>query len=492
LNVPLKCVNCGAPLPPPEKDSDLVKCEYCGYYQKVVDASNYVERLKLEVLKWLSQIIPSFNVPQGLNVDPIARSNIFSMNVKPKIIPILIQVKSKLSMILTKPLITLPFFKNDIKTLEEPKKIFEELTKIQGVNQLVVTDEDSKFYSEVTSVLTTYAHINLLLDGIAKNEISLIIKNLQEIVKSLEINSKDSGELYRFKGILSYYQGLNYIYNNDISGFENSMNTSLNFLQIALDKAMKDPNQASIIPALQFELNVVEVMERISKISLRIFEFGKSPLEIFNYFNKYFNLIKNYNKIELLLKDILPNVLDIFEAKLGLTTVNTIFSKGNQMLPFYEVYITYTFTTGSLFWKKGKSYKDRLLVLATYPYAQTYVTDIFKTNYGFWDKVKGKEETLSGGYLEDLFSRVTKSSIPSSVKVIPPLISKEDAEIISDNYIKSVSQRFNGKITFSASEVGRLIYISFEILNNDVHIELLKNSQVKLGQYLNKLLEIGI
>ncbi|HDN01575.1 MAG TPA: hypothetical protein ENF42_01220, partial [Candidatus Bathyarchaeota archaeon] len=81
----LRCTNCGAPLPKLQPDEEWIRCEYCGFLNKVVDATCYIEKLRSEVEKWIRELLPS-GIAFATVKDVGARHQIFQSLIKPKLL----------------------------------------------------------------------------------------------------------------------------------------------------------------------------------------------------------------------------------------------------------------------------------------------------------------------------------------------------------------------------------------------------------------------
>lgn len=491
--IALRCVKCGAPLPQPPPGAEYIKCEYCGYTQKVVDTQSYVEKLRGEIYSWIRSMIPT-GVAYTENVDPIARHNIFVYNVKPKITADFTATKAKLYTSLSSPLVILPFYSPAIKKTDQPKKYFEDLVKFQSIRQLAVVDEDKAFLDDVEATYQTYAYIlnatDLLL---SKSELTLLIKNFEEAASSLEGKQGKDAEYKRMKGVVEAYKAINAFTNGDITAAKQFAQSALMYLENAIKDASKSPSSAIMIPFINQDISTIKTLLNLISAGAIIQEAGVYPTELLPYLSRYFSVTENiriqkkanYNVYE----ELSSYLLRIVEAKYRGGSLEVIPGNGNILVPFYLVSITYTFTTGSLFWKKGKEYEDKMLVSATYPLASQAVTDIFRISSGFLDRLRGKEERLSTGYFDNI--QIMNTSVPSSVKVIPPLLTKSESENVAESYLSPVNARLGGKIKFGSAQAVKLIFAFAEIRNNEVYIQSLGEYQVKLQPHINTLLSIA-
>ena len=184
----LSCTKCGAPLSEFRAESEFVACTFCGYTQKLVQAQEYLDKLRGEVYNWLQSIVPA-GIVVSSSADPLARHNIFSLNVKPRILGEYAQVKSKLSTILAHPLFVLPFYAGPPPrvTIDEPRKCFENVAKVQGIEPLAVADEDKTFFNDVVATYQMHAYVTNAFDLLSKRtDPSFLAKNFQVIASFLE------------------------------------------------------------------------------------------------------------------------------------------------------------------------------------------------------------------------------------------------------------------------------------------------------------------
>lgn len=457
-----------------------------------MDAREYLDKLRGEIHAWLKEIAPPTAITSTV-ADVIARHNIFVLNVKPKILPEFTSTKSKLSTLLSSPLFILPFFTSmGIKIVGDSKKAFEDLAKMRSIEPLV-TEEDKAFFDDVISTYAAYAYAHLALDIISKKgDISLVERNFQNIVATLEGMPQKKVEYTRADGLYKGYQALEYFLSGSVSTAKPLIEDALAKLENASKDAVKSPSTALYIPAISNEVSALKALKRLNEAAAKTFEVGKTPIELMPYLNKYFNLTEKIRDRKVIYDELANYLADIIEAKVGTGHVEALPGSGNLLIPFWEMSITYTFATGSLLWKKGKMVEDKLLVVATEPLASVPWVDIFKVTAGFWDRVKGREETLTGSLFTNLSAQIRKTSIPYNIKVIPPITNRKRSEDLANYYLDMVIQRMGDKIKFGASEPQRLIYVPAEIRGDDVYINAFGESQIQLKPNLNTLLSVAI
>lgn len=497
----LRCVHCSGPLDDVKPEDGYIKCKWCGYVQRLVDAEKYIEKLRGEIYQWLKEMIPPTVITAGVNIDPISRHNIFVFNVKPRIIGDYILCKGRLSTLMSYPLIYLPSWTPpEIKIEEEPRSAYERLAKIESINALVAVEEDAAFFNEVRSTMGTYAHMLNMLDLLRrKAELTFIIKNIEAAASSLENLPGHEVEHDRLSATYKLYKAVEkLIYEEDVKSALLLIEEGERELKRSLEEARKVASLAPLIPGITKDLHIAEVIKNIAQAASRLLEVGKPVTEFLAYVENFFRFMEAvrtseskdfsiYNEITRYLKDIIL-------AKNGIPEVEVLPGRGEILFPVWDVSFTYTFVTGALFMKKGKEVEERLLIAATIPMASRPVTDVFRIgpSAGLLDKITGKEETLSGGVLKRFVEQARKTSIPASQKVIPPLSTKEIALEYVEKYLKDVVMKTGGKIKFGAGDVKRLLFIPASVKDKDIFIPELGGLQFSVSPYLPDLLKIAL
>jgi hypothetical protein len=491
----LRCTKCGAPLPAQVAEEEYIKCEYCGYTQKLIDTRDYLDKLRGEIYNWVKTIVPP-SVIISQTVDPIARHNIFVFNIKPKILGDFTSVKSKLATQLTHPLFILPFYKLAASKFEEPKKCFENSVRVQSLEPMAIVDEDKSFLDDVISTFETYAYVNNAFELFLNNsDLSYLIKNFEQATVCLEKLPNKVVEYKRMQGTTEAYRALDSFIKGDLRSAKNFASTAIKLLEEVQKEAGKSSTTAVMIPATTIDISTLKTLDNLIEIGLDLFESGKPPTEILPYLQKYFKIAeearmkkdkdtKIYEELSMYLKKIVA-------SKSGAEQIEMLPGDGNILFPFWVVSVTYTFATGALLWKKGREAEDKILIAATVPLASQPVTDVFSSTAGIMDRLAGKETTLTTGFISTLLTQVRKTSVPSKINVIPPLLSKVESEQVAENYLSYVSQRFGGKIKFGAAQSQNLIYAMAEVKDGDIYIPALGNSQVKIAPHFQQLMEIA-
>jgi hypothetical protein len=492
----LRCVKCGAPLPEQSLGTEYIKCEFCGYTQKLVDVKDYLDKFRGEIYGWMKTIVPQGAVA-AQTVDPIARHNIFSFDVKPKIMGDYAAVKSKLSTQLIQPMVVLPFYQSNLPKIEDQKECFENLAKIESLEQMAVIDEDRVFFDDIKVTYETYAYLANARSLISsKSDLSLLVNNFEQIASSFEKLPSRKIEYKRMRGVTDAYRAIDAFFKGYADTAKQLLMSAIGLLEEVLKEAKKSVIASVMVQSTTMDLSTLKAVQNLVEADLRLFESGKPMTEFLPYLERYFRTTEEARikkgKDTGVYEELTGHLLSIIEAKNGAGYVDILDGKGDLLVPLWVISITYTFVTGALLWKKGKEVEDKLLVAATLPFVAVPVTDIFKVPLKFLEGVKGSETTLTSGSINSILLQVKKNSIRSSIKVIPPISTKEECDQIAEKYLSTVSERLKGKIRFGAAQPLKCIYATAEIRNNDVYISALGDSQIKLGSYLDKLMKITI
>jgi hypothetical protein len=489
----LKCVKCGAPIAKPSGEFEYIVCDFCNYTQKILDSQQYVERLRGEIFRWISEMVPPSAITTEV-ADVVARHNLFVFNVKPRISSDHTHCRSKLSMLTSNPLIHLPFYSTSkIRLEEEPKMAFERLARIEGLSPLVVVDEDQTFFSEVKISSSFYAYLLNALSLVRdKAEISFVIKNLEVIPSYL---SDKKVEHNRIIATIRAYEAMQLLIRGDPKAAKIKADESLTLLKKARDEA-KLPQTAFMIPSIEKDIHNVEAVMNLVAASSMYTESGREPNEFLAKMERFFKYAEGVREEKNLDTDIYNEITgaikDIVAAKTGFGQIHLLPGGGSLIIPMWVVSITYSFETGALFMKKGKAVNDVVMVSAV-PASQP-VSDVFllRSTSSFIDRVKGKETTMSKGVLSDLVANARSSSVQWHIKVLPPITTRDQAIRHFEKYIEEVSRRTKGKVKFGTGKVERLVFLPAEVRGGEAEIPALADAPVTISPYLSQLLEVAI
>jgi hypothetical protein len=244
-----------------------------------------------------------------------------------------------------------------------------------------------------------------------------------------------------------------------------------------------------MLPALETEQKLCRSILNFAECEKDLFEAGRQPQEIMAFLHRYLAVAESIRSLIgsgfSIYLELSERIKSIFKSRLGKEIVEILPGHGDIAVPLYVVAISYTFTTGSLVWKKGKEYTDYLLVLASSPYSSEVVTDTFRVKSGFLDRLKGREEKLTIDTVAKALTLTRRDYL--NVPALPPLIDMATAEKIVDDYLKVIDSRLHGKIKFGASHAEKLIYAVAKMHDDHLYIDGLGETQVSPGGQMGKL-----
>ena len=248
-----------------------------------------------------------------------------------------------------------------------------------------------------------------------------------------------------------------------------------------------------MIPPTMADISMARAAENVVESCARFQESGQPPGELLPRFEKYFRTLETARTRTgpKIYEEMTAHIRNIIEAKTGTGYIEALPGSGMVMVPFWDVSLKYTFSTGALMFKKGKEDENRLLVAATAPLARYSVTDIFTLSAGMMDRFKGKESTLTTGYVTSVLDQVRRTSVPFSTRVLPPFCPREEGAQIAHEYLNTVTQRLSGKVRFGAEQSNRLVYAPADIRNDDVYVPCLGECQISLQPHLPRLLDVS-
>ncbi|MDD1743178.1 MAG: hypothetical protein LUO85_00970, partial [Methanomassiliicoccales archaeon] len=133
----LRCKSCSAPLSASPTD-EIVRCQFCGSSQKLVDARAFFDQVLLQVNAWVRQAIPvGMEAMTTGMVDPIARHTLFVNNIQPRLTTEYGEYKFNCFNVLTHPMSVLPYMMDRTTPLtNDPKDLFLFQAKVQQVSAL--------------------------------------------------------------------------------------------------------------------------------------------------------------------------------------------------------------------------------------------------------------------------------------------------------------------------------------------------------------------
>jgi DNA-directed RNA polymerase subunit RPC12/RpoP len=485
----LRCKFCSAPLSAKQFE-EIIRCEYCGSSQKLIDARSFVDQILLQVNAWVRQSMPA-GLGENMTsmMDPVARHMVFINSIKPRLTTEYGEYKFNCFNLLSYPLITLPFMVTNAGVKNNPKQIFLFQAKVQSIQQLAVDTDGKDFISEINAMSVAYGYLlnNIMLSSDNKPE------RYHFMTQNFDAASQATKSLRRFPGLSNRLEGLGKLSNGlDLlmSQQPNKATASLQEAKNLLEKSEQtfnqNPETAILNMAAKIELSIAN-----SAIFLTEYASQDASGKISGDFSPIANLLSIISTIQktqssiwktpfldaMHNEKIFGNIAAICRAKNGSGTINAIFGNGSHLLPFWVVDIPYTFQTGALWKTKGVEVVESVLISATFPADSNalngaelrhVLTDVFGARLigGFMDsamkRMSGKETSISGGDPVRQVIYLSRPGNPRGIKVIPPLSTMDDAVIIAKEYIKMACRLDSGignKLRLSSPRAVDLIYI---------------------------------
>ncbi|MEM4844560.1 MAG: hypothetical protein QXU08_09145 [Ignisphaera sp.] len=460
----LRCTNCGAPLPQLKQGESFVKCEYCGFINRIYDSASYIEQLKREISKWISQILPQHTTLSTI-ADPVARHHLFQGYVKPRLIPISVSAKTTYVETIYKPFIVFNLVYS--QTCKEPKPLFEESVKIESLSELAISDEDRLFINDTYRYLTVSAYIcNALIDA-NKEKYTESVKNIDEALHLLE-TTEDKTLISRLKIAKATYTALSELYNRNTPASYSLIATALSQINELLNT--EEVSKSKYQGALEIERDLINLIKNIIEISNIYFENGLDPLTPFPAINKTLTYttrsIKDHNRPLKDAVEVINQCKRTILARFRREKVK-ILGDGNVYLPFYVVGTNITYTSGLLF-KKGHGTRIDLLISAAFP-TLPVISDVFGLYTGRLVNLEKEADKLRS--ISNLLENARNDYLGKNT--ILPLISHAIAESTIDKYLEYIGARYRGKIKLSTTQAREeIIYVGCILDNGDLKLSI--------------------
>lgn len=494
----LKCVKCGAKLED-AVTADYIKCTYCGFAQKAVDSEKYIEKLRNEFYQLFKGLTPIYDIDAPSTVDKEARRHIFSYDITPKISTEKTRSNLKTTTLFSHALLYIPFVSRPSIVIEDnPKNVFENLTKLEWLSPYAVDIEHIKYHTDVTVSAALHAYLVNIVSLILENaETILIVNNLKTITERIETSGIRVGkpEHIRLEAMLKFYEAIHSLINkNEIQTAGVHIKKSQELMKKARMDAI-NPESAFMIPSIEKDLKSIESLWHIIDTASMYFDVGIPVSEFILKLEKFLKTVEKYraqNQWNIsTFEEITKTMHGTIAAKTGKSTIDVIQGEGSILVPMWAIPTTYTFVTGSMFMKKGKEVHDMILVcgtISTHKY-----TDIFlqKSGAGFLTRLSGREETMSRGLLGGLTDSVKPTSITWSTKVLPLMITKDEARKIYEAYIGNV-RHSHDKIKLGMGGIARLVFARGIERNGEIEISALQETPIKISPHLNLLLDASV
>jgi len=482
----LRCKSCSAPLSAAPTD-EIVRCQFCGSTQKLVDARAFFDQVLLQVNAWVRQAIPvGMEAMTTGMVDPIARHTIFANNIRPRLSTEYGEYKFNCFNVLTHPMTVLPYMvERGTPLTNDPKDVFLFQAKVQQVAALAVDSESKGMIAELGALSVAYGYLlnNAALMADTKPERYHFMKeNFDAAAQAAKSAQKLSGLDERFRGLAKLANGLDNLTSLNVEEAAGQLEEAKTMLQNARATALQSIDMSLMVQGIDKELSVARSSIYIAE-ALRYApggDYGAAMSPIRNLmavlttlqempYPQWQGRFRDTNHHE----EILKVVADIQKAKAGAGAISMLPLQGTVLFPFWAVDIPYTFQTGALWKTQGVEVTEALLISATFPAdlnafsgnePRPVLTDVFgaRGKSGFFNKISGKETSISGGGpVRDVINRSHPYS-PGALKVIPPLSTAQDAVEIVQEYItraRQADRTIQNQLRLSAPRVIGLIFV---------------------------------
>lgn len=477
--VALRCKYCGAPFERGSVDSSgpYVTCSSCGTTQQRMDAKAYLEEMMVQVKSWISSAIPSgFNMAGAEGVDPIARNSIFVRDIRPRVSMELMDYKFNNTSLLSNSLIAMPFSRSaSYAPAHTPAKAFEFNARIKSVEPLAVDESGKSLLMEADAVSKSYAlmmnNMNLLAED-KEGRYVLMANNFREAAAVLRSRRGSETVAQRFTALADICDGCQHLLEGKPGEASSRLRNGKRALEEVRAKASADAQLGIMTGAVDQEISVTGILLSVSGMM------GTSPgtdgLKTLDVIRRVVDapLAKNQNWSYLLNNrdrygEIFGYLSKALEARAGNGTLPISAGSGEYLMPFWEVDLRYSFTTGTLWSKKSVEVKEDLLICADFVTdpsclnnPASAVTDIFRIRpeSSILAGIKGNETSISQGQGIGRIQDSVAEGGPGTRGIIIPLSTKREAEKLMAEYLRQRTAS-DTKLRLSQPVVQRVIFI---------------------------------
>jgi hypothetical protein len=486
----LRCKACSAPLPA-NATGDIIRCEYCGSSQKLVDARAFYDQILGQVNAWVRQAMPA---GIGANVsgitDPVARHMVFMNNIRPRLTTEYGEYKFNALNLLSHPLIALPYMTEiGLPISYDPKNVFLFQAKVQSVQPLAVDDESKDLVKETSGLSIAYGYLlnNVsLMRDLRPERYFFMTQNLDAATEAIKDVEKFVPIKERLLALAKLCKALDLISSLKAGESTAHLKEAEEHLAKAEASASQNLEMGIMVQAMRMERSAI-----LSTSYLAQAQIMKSSGNVAEEMYPIVNLLGLLNNLKMNSppkwqarfiemshhEQILKAVADIRAAQSGGGGIRIATGSGNILAPFWAVDIPYTFQTGALWKTQGVEVAESMLISATFPVDQgaasgmdprAVLTDVFsaRERKGFFNdgvnRMFGNEKSISGGGVIREIIRNAQPASPSGRKVIPPLSTPQDAIILAQDYIArsiQVDRTIQNQLRLSAPRCTELVFV---------------------------------
>lgn len=486
----LRCKSCSAPLSAKPSD-DIIRCEYCGSTQKLVDARAFYDQILGQVNAWIRQAMPpSIGATVSGITDPIARHMVFMNNVKPRLTTEYGEYRFNCFNVLSHPMIVLPHMTDtSIVPASDPKNVFLFQAKVQSIQPLAVDDDSKNLVAETGGLSIAYGYLlnNVgLMSELKPERYYFMTQNFEAAADAVKDIAKFSCLADRLKALAKLSTALDLIVNQKVS----QATTPLREAEVAITKAETVASQnlemGIMLQAIKMEQSFINCSSYLAEAQIMSTsgEYASGMIPINNLLGllnslqddsppKWQSRFRHVSHHEQILKV----VSEIRRAKTRSGMLKILPGSGSILAPFWAIDIPYTFQTGALWKTQGVEVTESILVSATFPLdadafggtdPRPVLTDVFnaRERRGFFNdsikRLSGKETSISGGGPVRDAVRNAQPGYPVGMGVLPPLSTSQDAIVLVQEYVTRACQAdraIQNQLRLSAPRIVDLIFV---------------------------------
>ncbi|MEZ0394600.1 MAG: hypothetical protein ABWK00_06130 [Desulfurococcaceae archaeon] len=429
-----------------------MRCEYCGFVNRVRDSENYAEELRREVAKWLGSLVPQ--QVAIATADLVARKNIFDAYLRPKLLPIAAGARAKFLDLALKPLVA--FLGATGGRCEGPRQLFEESLKVEAAGELAVEDDDRKLVGEALRFLKLSAFLCNALEAASAEKFAEAARNVKE-ARGLLDPAQQPDLAMRLDAAIKSYAALSAIAERDVATATTEARDAVKILEELSRKAKE-----GFIAPVDSELAWAKVIEALAEAVAAFFEAGRDPLEAYVTMKEQakasLELLRHFSHSPEEYVHVAGLAGNALAARAGKATVKVIGS-GDLLVPFYVVSFGFTYVAGGLLRKKGEEAHGYLLVAAPHPHVRG-ISDTFNLYHG--KQLDPSRLGDAAKALEGMLSEAVETR--PGARLVLPTLTPGLAELVADTYLSSAKSKYHGRLSsITYTRAKELVYVGARV-----------------------------
>jgi hypothetical protein len=462
----LRCRACGAPYAGAPQ-GEILTCTYCGVAQRTVDARQFLDHFMAQVTAFMRQAIPpGLDVTRSETIDPVARLAAFTTNIRPRLVTESEGYRFSCFNLLASPLAVFPFTAGAGPPAgTDPAAVSVFAAKVQSVSGLAVDDSSRELLRRSGGLASCYQSLLVatrLASGALPERFHLISQDLANASAAIASTGRWAPLSLRLAGLAQQSQAVDAFLTGRELGQARRLlgeaGTALNQARSALGNI---PELGYMAPAVEQELMVVRAVGSMLDIAEGSGGVLPTPLIYVQRLSGVLDWLAQYTpgswapsfRSLALREELFRRAAELRSAQAGNGSVPVVLGGGGTYIPFWVVELPYTFETGVLWNKRGKTVPETLLVAATFPTdvpcltgpgAGRVLTDIFSATLrgrppnGPFDRLRGTQQKISesGGVIPVL--RNSARSPLSGQLAVPPFTTEAEALRLVRAYIDGV------------------------------------------------------